>query len=83
MSISTTLSPHRPKDTRENILATRQFVVNIISEPFIEAANSTSVEAPAEVDEWIIAGLNEDPSVSNGCLRARGLKLTLDPSRWW
>ena len=62
ISISFTLSPRRPKDTRENILATKEFVVNIISEPFVEAANATCVEAPEEVDEWRVSGLGMVPS---------------------
>ena len=61
--VSCTLSPRRPKDTRENILNTNEFVVNLISEPFVEAANSTSVEAPAEIDEWLVSGLTGEPSV--------------------
>lgn len=64
LSVSFSLSPRRPKDTRENILATKEFVVNIISEPFIEAANATCVEAPEEVDEWKLSGLGMVPSVS-------------------
>ncbi|EIM82626.1 uncharacterized protein STEHIDRAFT_101981 [Stereum hirsutum FP-91666 SS1] len=63
LSISFALSPRRPKDTRENILATKQFVVNIISEPFVEAANATCVESPAEHDEWEVAGLEKEESV--------------------
>ncbi|TDL26144.1 hypothetical protein BD410DRAFT_784186 [Rickenella mellea] len=64
VSVSFALSPKRPKDTRENIEATREFVVNIISEPFAEAANVCSVEAPASVDEWTISGLTREPSVT-------------------
>ncbi|KAJ7251510.1 hypothetical protein B0H12DRAFT_1051924 [Mycena haematopus] len=52
----------RSKHTRENIAATKEFTVNIISEAFAEAANSTSAEAPAEVDEWILSGLTKTPS---------------------
>ncbi|KAF7984236.1 hypothetical protein HWV62_16052 [Athelia sp. TMB] len=63
LSISFSLSPRRPKDTRENILATKEFTVNIISEPFIEAANATSVEAPSDVDEWVLSGLTRMDSV--------------------
>ncbi|KAI0028384.1 hypothetical protein K488DRAFT_89787 [Vararia minispora EC-137] len=61
--ISCTIPRNRPKDTRENILSTKEFVLNLISEPFIEAANSCSVEAPAYVDEWIVSGLKGMPSV--------------------
>lgn len=64
VSVSFRLSPDRPKDTRENILATKQFTVNIISEDFVEAANAASSEAPADVDEWILSGLTMSPSVS-------------------
>lgn len=63
LSVSFSLSPKKQKDTRENILATKEFVVNIISEPFVEAANSASVEAPADVDEWIWSGLTKEPSL--------------------
>ncbi|KII92109.1 hypothetical protein PLICRDRAFT_103672 [Plicaturopsis crispa FD-325 SS-3] len=64
LSVCFSLSPKKPKDTRENILATKEFTVNIISEPFVEAANSTSVDAPAEVDEWLVSGLTKEPSIT-------------------
>ncbi|KZP18708.1 hypothetical protein FIBSPDRAFT_956080 [Athelia psychrophila] len=63
LSVSFSLSPRRPKDTRENILATKEFTVNIISEPFVEAANSTAVEAASEADEWAVSGLTRLDSV--------------------
>ena len=63
LSVSFALSQRRPKDTRENILQTKEFTVNIISEPFIEAANATSVSAPPHIDEWVVSGLTPDPSV--------------------
>ncbi|KAH9961373.1 hypothetical protein BC827DRAFT_1342240 [Russula dissimulans] len=63
ISVSFRLSPRQPKDTRNNILATKEFVVNLISEPFAEAANATSVEAPADVSEWDISGLTQEPSL--------------------
>ena len=63
LSVSLSLSPRKPKDTRENILATKEFTVNIINEPFVEAANVCSVEAPPEIDEWIVSGLTPEPSV--------------------
>jgi len=64
MSVSFQLSPRIPKDSRENILATKEFVVNIISEPFVEASNASSLNAPYDVDEWPITGLTPEPSVS-------------------
>ncbi|KAI0915795.1 hypothetical protein AcW1_003704 [Taiwanofungus camphoratus] len=50
------------KNTRDNILATKTFTVNIISEPFLDAANACSIDAPPEVDEWLISGLTPEPS---------------------
>ncbi|KAG0706129.1 hypothetical protein DFH29DRAFT_980609 [Suillus ampliporus] len=63
LSISFSLSPRKPKDTKENILATKEFTVSIMSEPFIEAANITSVDAPADVDEWDVSGLTRSTSM--------------------
>lgn len=45
------------KDTLRNIADSGECVVNIISEHFIEAANSTSVNAPYGVSEWDVSGL--------------------------
>ncbi|KAG1815911.1 flavoprotein oxygenase [Suillus subaureus] len=65
LSISFSHSPRtrKSKDTKENILATKQFTVSIMSEPFIEAANITSVDAPADIDEWDISGLTGSTSI--------------------
>ncbi|KAF4598537.1 hypothetical protein EYR38_006941 [Pleurotus pulmonarius] len=72
------LSPRRPKDTRENILSTKKFTVNIISDDFIEAANSTSVEAPADVDEWLISGLTMAYGESGWPARVRESAISLE-----
>ncbi|KFA81169.1 hypothetical protein S40288_00962 [Stachybotrys chartarum IBT 40288] len=45
------------KDSLRNILDTKECVINIISEHFIEAANSTSVNAPYGSSEWEVSGL--------------------------
>ncbi len=50
------------KDTLNNIRATREFVVNIVTEPLAEAMTHTSVEAPQQVNEFEIAGLEAAPS---------------------
>ena len=67
VSVSPRLSPRIPKNTLDNIPATKEFVVNLISEPFVEAANETSVEAPAGVSEWDVSDLTQEPSVSSRC----------------
>ncbi|KAF8530420.1 hypothetical protein BU17DRAFT_72941 [Hysterangium stoloniferum] len=53
---------HKEKDTSENIRATKGFTVNVISEPFISNANFTSIDAPADVDEWTGSGLTRESS---------------------
>ena len=45
------------KDTLNNIRATREFVVNIVSEEFAAQMNLTSREFPPEVDEFEESGL--------------------------
>lgn len=54
--------PHPTKDTYDNIAATREFVVNIVSEEFAEKMNITSAECPPEVDEFEASGLTPIPS---------------------
>jgi flavin reductase (DIM6/NTAB) family NADH-FMN oxidoreductase RutF len=45
------------KDSLRNVSDSGECVINIISEHFIEAANSCSVDAPYGVSEWDISGL--------------------------
>ncbi|MGB7188627.1 MAG: flavin reductase family protein [Acidobacteriaceae bacterium] len=54
--------PRPAKDTLTNILATQEFVVNIVSEPFAGKMNLASAEVPPEVDEFAIAGLTPQAS---------------------
>ena len=50
------------KDTLANIASTKECVLNIISEHFVEAANATSVNAPYGTSEWVLSGLHQAPS---------------------
>jgi flavin reductase (DIM6/NTAB) family NADH-FMN oxidoreductase RutF len=50
------------KDTLNNIRATGEFVVNIVSEEFAERMNIASQEFPPEVDEFEKSGLTAVPS---------------------
>lgn len=50
------------KDTLRNIEATREFVVNIVSESFGEQMNVTAREFPADVSEFDASGLTPAPS---------------------
>jgi flavin reductase (DIM6/NTAB) family NADH-FMN oxidoreductase RutF len=55
--------PGRAKDTRKNIAATKEFVVNLVSEDTAEAMNITAIEFEAEVNEIDEAELETAPSV--------------------
>lgn len=54
------------KDTSRNILTTKQFTVNIISEAWVSNANVCAIDAPPDVSEWPISGLTKAPSVGIG-----------------
>jgi len=51
------------KDTYQNILTTKEFVINIVTEELAEAMNISATELPPEVDEFELAGLTAAPSV--------------------
>ncbi|KAK3996086.1 hypothetical protein QBC44DRAFT_366056 [Cladorrhinum sp. PSN332] len=46
-----------PKDSLRLLAESKECTINIISENFVEAANSASVNAPLGVSEWHISGL--------------------------
>ncbi len=52
----------RMKDTGANILATGDFVVNLVSEDLATAMNTTCIDAPPGVNELDLAGLESTPS---------------------
>jgi flavin reductase (DIM6/NTAB) family NADH-FMN oxidoreductase RutF len=49
--------PLPAKDTLTNILATKEFVVNIVSEEFAEKMNLTSAEVAPDIDEFALSSL--------------------------
>lgn len=53
----------RAKDSLKNILATKELVINMISDHFVEAANFSSINAPLGVSEWDLTGLTPIPSL--------------------
>ena len=54
---------NQPKDTLSNVLATREFVVNIVSEHVALHMNLTSGNYSPDVDEFGVAGLTPAPSL--------------------
>jgi flavin reductase (DIM6/NTAB) family NADH-FMN oxidoreductase RutF len=53
----------RLKDTANNILATKEFVINLVSEPLAEAMNITCIDAPPGTNELELAKLKTAPSI--------------------
>jgi flavin reductase (DIM6/NTAB) family NADH-FMN oxidoreductase RutF len=51
------------KDTSRNILATREFVINVASAGLAEQMNRTSLDYIADVNELAQAGLSTEPSL--------------------
>jgi len=51
----------RLRDSRLNIEAFKEFVVNVVSEDIAEQMNATAVDVPPEVDEFELAGLTPLP----------------------
>ena len=51
-----------PKDTLRNIRETREFVVNVVSEPLLDAMVRTSGEWPRTTSEFGLSGLTPAPS---------------------
>lgn len=56
--------PGRPKDTAANIRETGEFVVNLVPYRLVEAMNLTCIDAPPEIDELALAGLDSVASLS-------------------
>jgi flavin reductase (DIM6/NTAB) family NADH-FMN oxidoreductase RutF len=51
------------KDTAKNILASGEFVVNLVTEDLFDAMNISAADFPAEVSELAAASLHASPSV--------------------
>ncbi|KAH7903376.1 hypothetical protein BJ138DRAFT_1074133 [Hygrophoropsis aurantiaca] len=51
------------KDTAHNVKNSQGFTVNIISEPFVEQANATAIDAPSDLGEWEFSGLTKATSL--------------------
>jgi flavin reductase (DIM6/NTAB) family NADH-FMN oxidoreductase RutF len=53
----------RLKDTGQNIRTSAEFVVNLVTETTVAAMNITCIDAPPEVDELQLAGLQTAASI--------------------
>lgn len=61
---STVRTGHKHKDTLNNVLNNKQFVVNLVTEDLVEQANKTSEAVEAHIDEFTLVGLTPTPSVT-------------------
>ncbi|MBN8192292.1 flavin reductase family protein [Bacillus sp. NTK074B] len=52
------------KDTLENIESTKEFVINIVSEEFVEEMNNCAIEFDPGIDEFVQAGLTKKESIT-------------------
>ncbi|KAB2329785.1 flavin reductase family protein [Cytobacillus depressus] len=66
------------KDTLKNIEITKEFVINIVSEDFVEQMNICATEFPAETDEMAIAGLTKVTSETVKPPRVKESKVHLE-----
>ncbi|GAB4315289.1 MAG: flavin reductase family protein [Phototrophicales bacterium] len=53
---------NHPKDTLNNVRATGEFVINIVTEPLATAMNLSAQELPSDINEFEVAGLTMIPS---------------------
>ena len=57
-------NPERKREKRGHLRETKEYVVNMISEDFVEAASCCCGDHPPEVDEFELLGLTKVPSIS-------------------
>lgn len=66
------------KDTAANIMATGEFVINLVSEAMAASMNETCTDAPPEVDELQLAGLTAVPSLAVAPPRIAGCPVSFE-----
>jgi flavin reductase (DIM6/NTAB) family NADH-FMN oxidoreductase RutF len=64
--VMVSFSPKGPKHTLANLVATGEFVVNVVGEGLREAMIQSSAEYAAEIDEVAVVGLHTAPSAVVG-----------------
>jgi flavin reductase (DIM6/NTAB) family NADH-FMN oxidoreductase RutF len=68
----------RLRDSRDNIEARGEFVVNIVSEDFAEQMNSTAVDVPPDVDEFELSGLTPVPCEVVNAPRVKEARVSME-----
>jgi flavin reductase (DIM6/NTAB) family NADH-FMN oxidoreductase RutF len=75
---STVHSNHSNKDTLNNVVATKQFVVNMVTEDLVEQMNLTSQPIAANESEFELAGLTPIASSLVKPPRVKECKITME-----
>lgn len=71
-------SNHSNKDTLDNVLVTKQFVVNMVTEELTEQMNATAQSVPAEIDEFVLAGVTPLASLKVKPFRVKESLITFE-----
>jgi flavin reductase (DIM6/NTAB) family NADH-FMN oxidoreductase RutF len=66
------------KDTLNNVLATKQFVVNMVTEELAEQMNATAQSVPSEIDEFELAGVTPIASHKVKPMRVKESPITFE-----
>lgn len=66
------------KDTLNNVLATKQFVVNMVTEELVEKMNITSQPIPSDESEFDLAGLTPIASIKVKPPRVKESSITME-----
>ena len=66
------------KDSADNVRASREFTVNIVTDEVADAMNITSASLPADGDEFALAGLTALPGVVVGAPRVAEAKAQME-----
>ncbi len=75
---STVRGNNKNKDTLTNVLANKQFVVNMVTEELAEQMNTTSQSVPSDIDEFELAGLTPIPSLKIKPMRVNESPITFE-----
>ncbi len=75
---STRRDNNKNKDTLNNVLTTKQFVVNLVTEDVVEAMNASSASVAPEVDEFELVGVTPIPSEKIKPMRVKESKVQLE-----
>lgn len=75
---STVRGNNTNKDTLNNVMANKQFVVNMVTESLVEQMNKTSQVVPSDVDEFELVGLTPIASIKIKPMRVKESPITFE-----